>query len=51
MLVLKGLLFSVGTLVLLTVVSLLVVGIIKLVYKIVSRGQQKTTANSHGKEM
>ncbi len=44
MLVLKGLLFSVFTLVMLIIVSLLVVGIIKLVYKVVSRGQKEKAA-------
>ncbi len=44
MVALKGLLFSVGTLVLLVIVSLLVVGIVKLIYRIISRGQHQKTA-------
>jgi hypothetical protein len=35
--VLRGLLFSVGTLILLTLVSLLVVGVVKIIYKFVHK--------------
>ncbi len=44
MLALKGLLFSVGTLILLMVVSLVVVGIIKLIYRVISKGQSQKAA-------
>ncbi|MDO8569101.1 MAG: hypothetical protein Q7R57_10385 [Dehalococcoidales bacterium] len=45
MIALKGLLFSVFTLVLLTVISLLVVGLIKLTYKVIHKEKSpKATA-------
>ncbi|MBI4267972.1 MAG: hypothetical protein HY662_04220 [Chloroflexi bacterium] len=43
MVVLRGLLLSLFTLALTAIISLLVVGIIKLTYKVISRGREEKT--------